>query len=91
MSWPGGLRHRAVLAPAGHAPVHELRVAGETHVGAEAEPLGDAGPEALDERVGPLDEPQHGLDAVGVLEVDADRAPAAVERLEVRLVERRRG
>ena len=75
-----GLRHRAVLAPAGHAAVDELRVAGEAHVGAEAEPLGDAGPEALDERVGLLDEPQHRLDAVGLLEVDADRAPAAVER-----------
>ena len=90
MSWPGGLRHRTVLAPAGHAAVDELRVAGEAHVGAEAEPLGHAGPEALDQRVGLLDEAQHRLDAVGVLQVDADRAPAAVQRLEVRLVERRR-
>ena len=85
-----GLRHRAVLAPAGHAPVHELRVAREAHVGTEAEPLGHAGPEALEQRVGLLDEPQHELDAFGVLQVDADRAAPAVQRLEVRLVERRR-
>ena len=90
MSWPGGLRHRTVLAPARHASVDELRVAGEARVGTEAEPLGDAGPEALEQRVGALDEPQHELDAVGVLQVDADRAAAAVQRLEVRLVELRR-
>ena len=84
-----GLRHRAVLAPAGHAAVDELRVPGEAVVGTEPEPLGDAGAVALDQRVGLLDEPQHRLDAVGVLQVDADRAPAPVQRLEVRLVERR--
>ena len=83
----GGLRHRTVLAPAGHAAVDELRVAGEARVGAEAEPLGDAGPEALDQRVGLLDEREHRLDAVGLLQVDADRAPAAVQDLEVRLVD----
>ena len=81
----GGLRVRAVLAPAGHAAVDELRVAGEADVGPDAEPLGHAGPEALDERVGLLDEREHGLDAVGRLEVDADRAPAPVQDLEVRL------
>ena len=77
----GGLGVRAVLAPAGHAPVDEPGVAGEAGVGAEAEPLHDAGAEALDEAVGLLDERQHGLDAVGVLEVDADRAPPAVEHV----------
>ena len=44
----GGLRHRTVLAPAGHAAVDELRVAGETHVGAETEPLGHARAVALE-------------------------------------------
>ena len=87
----GGLRHRTVLAPAGHAAVDELRVAGEADVGTEAEALGHARPVALDQRVGLLDQPQHQLDAFGVLQVDADRAPAAVQRLEVRLVERARG
>ena len=70
----GRVRERAVLAPAGHPPVDQPRVAGEALVGTEPEPLGDAGPEALDERVGLLDQPQHALDAVGVLQVDADRS-----------------
>ena len=61
----GRVRERPVLAPAGHAAVHEPRVAGEADVGPEAEALGDAGPEALDQRVGRLDEPQHRLDAFG--------------------------
>ena len=34
-----------VLAPAGHAPVDQLGVAGQALVGPDAEPLGDAGPE----------------------------------------------
>ena len=79
MSWPAVVGVGTVLAPAGHAAVDEPRVAGEAHVGTDAEPLGDAGPEPLDQRVGPLDQAQHGLDALGVLEVDADRAPAPVE------------
>ena len=77
----GGLGVRAVLAPPGHAPVDELRVAGEAVVGADAEPLGDAGPEALHDDVGLLDQREHRLDAVGALEVDADRAAAAVEHV----------
>ena len=60
-----GVRHRAVLAPPGHPSVDEARVAGEAGVGTDAEPLGDARPEPLEERVGRLDEPQHGLDALG--------------------------
>ena len=74
----GHLGHGPVLAPARHAAVHEARVAGEARIGADAQALGDAGPEALDERVGLLDQRQHGLDALGVLQVDADRAAAAV-------------
>ena len=80
MSWPAPWRVRAVLAPAGHAAVHELRVAGEADVGADAEALHDARAEALDERVGLLDEVEQRRHAVGVLEVDADGAPAAVAR-----------
>ena len=60
---PGRLGERAVLAPAGHAGVHEPRVAGEARLGADPEPFGDAGPVPLEERVGLLDEAQHGLDA----------------------------
>ena len=77
----GRVRERTVLAPSGHAPVDEARVAREARVGPEPEPLGHARAEPLDERVGLLDQAQHGLDAVGVLQVDGDVAPAArVER-----------
>ena len=73
----GGLRIRAFLAPAGHPAVDEARVAGEAVVGADTETLGDPRPEALDQAVGGLDEPHHGLDALRGLHVDADRATAA--------------
>ena len=82
-----GLRHRTVLAPPGHAAVHELRVAREAVVGTEAEPLGHARAVALDQRVGLLDEPQHRFDTFRLLQVDTDRPPTAIQRLEVRLVE----
>ena len=55
----GGLRHRAVLAEAGHAAEHQLGIDLQQHVGPEPQPLHDARPEALDQRVGlgrqPLD------------------------------------
>ena len=49
MSWPATVRHRAVLAVAGHPAVDQARIARERDVGAEAEALHDAGPEALDQ------------------------------------------
>ena len=58
MSWPARLRQRAVLAPAGHAAVDQPRVARRQHLGAEAEPLHHAGPKALDQHVGALDQAQ---------------------------------
>ena len=45
---------RTVLAPAGHARVDEPRVARPARVGPDAEPFGDAGPEALEQHVGLL-------------------------------------
>ena len=45
---------RTVLAPAGHAAVHELGIALAHDVGADAEPLGHAGSEAFEEHVGAL-------------------------------------
>ena len=75
----GGLGVGAVLAPAGHAAVDELGVAGQAVIRADAEALGHAGAEALDEHVGLLDHGEHRLDALRALEVDADRAAAAVQ------------
>src|SRR5205823_6411463 len=78
-----GLREGAVLAPPGHSAVDELRVAGQAHVRTEAQALGHAGPETLDERVGFLYESQYRFDAVRVFEIDADRAPPARHRVDV--------
>ncbi len=77
----GRLRERAVLAPAGHPAVDEPRVAGETVVGAEAEPLGDAGAVALEEDVGLLDEGERGREPVGVLEVEDDGGATAAQQV----------
>ena len=56
-----------------------------TVVGAQAEPLGYAGPEAFDQRVGFLDQPQHGLNRFGPFEIERDRAPAAIEQAVFRI------
>ena len=70
---------RAVLAPAGHARVHELRVARPARVGPDAEAFGDTGPEPFEQHVGLLAQLQHHLRAPLVLQVDADAAAAAVD------------
>ena len=89
MSCPAAMRVRAVLAPAGHPAEHQLGVAGEALVGPDAEPLHHARAEALDQRVGVLDEVEQRRRAVGVLEVDGDVAPAAQRDVAVRRVGRR--
>ena len=73
----GHVRERPVLTPAGHAAVDEARIALQAHVGTEPEALGDSGAKRLHERVGRLDHPEHARDAVGVLQVDGHRPPAA--------------
>ena len=52
------MRQRPALPPAGHPAIDETWVAGEAVIGAEAEPLGNARTESLDQRVGMLDESQ---------------------------------
>jgi hypothetical protein len=75
----GGIR--AVLAVAGEARVDELRVARERDLGPEPEPFHDAGAERLEQHVGLLDETQHRGDAVGMLEIDADRPLATGQQV----------
>ena len=77
----GALRVGALLAPPGHAPVDEAGIARQADVGAEAEPLHHPRPEALEQRVGLLDQPEHGLHTFGHLDVDGDRLPAAGEQV----------
>ena len=81
MSWPAAVAVRTLLAPPGHPPVHQLRVAGEAGVGADAEAFHHARAEALEQRVGPFDEVEQGRHAVGVLEIDGDAAPAALHQV----------
>ena len=59
--------------------VDERGVAGPARVGPDAEPFRDAGPEALEQHVGVLAQPEHDLGAAGMLQVDAHAAPAAVD------------
>ena len=47
----------------------------------DPETFGDSGTEALDEAIGPLDQLQERLDALGRLEVEPDRTPPTVERV----------
>jgi len=72
-----GVRQRPVLAPAGHPAVNETRVAPEAVLGTEAEPLGDAGAETLDQCVGALDEAQGESPSFRALEVERQGAAAA--------------
>ena len=83
MSWPAASASGPLLAPARHPAVDEARVAGEALVGPDAEPLGHAGPEPLEERVGTVGEPGAGRPRHRRrLEVDRDRAAAAAEHVE---------
>ena len=76
------VRVGAGLAPTRHAAIDEARVARKTVVGPDAETFRDAWAESLDEHVGLLDEVEHRGDALGVLEIDADRASAPGEDIE---------
>ena len=76
---PDVARERTVLAPAGHACVHQPRIAFATRVGADAEPFRDAGPESFEQHVGLLAQLQHDLGAAFVLQVDTDAAAAPVD------------
>ena len=73
----GRVRERTVLTPTGHPPVDQARVVLEARIGTDPEPLGDTGPERIDERVRALDHLQHARDALGVLQVDGHRPSAA--------------
>ncbi len=72
-------RQRPLLPPAGHPAVDQPRIAGETRLGADAETLGDAGPEALDQHVGPAGQAEDEPGGVRGLEVDQDGALVAVD------------
>ena len=86
---PGPRRERAVLAPAGHAGVDQARVAGQHLVRPGPEPLQDAGPQALHEDVGAVQQAEQDLAAGRRLQVDGDARPAAVDRVVLRADQQR--
>lgn len=88
MSSPRRVRERAVLPPARHPPVDEFRITREARVGAEPEPLHHARAHAFDQRVGMLDEPQHRAHRLRLLQVERERALAAIEDRAAAEVER---
>ena len=77
----GRLRQRPILAPAGDAAIDEARIAREAIVGAEPQPLGDAGAEPLDKRVGAFDEAQGQRLSVRGFEIDRDRPATAQQQV----------
>ncbi len=74
-----GLGKRAVLAPAGHAAIDQLRVAREAGLGPEAHALGHPGAEALDQDVGGPEQVQHQVHALGAPQVDREAVAVAAE------------
>ena len=71
----GRFGERARAAEPGHPRIDQSRIARHAVVRAEAELLGHARPVGLDQNVRLLDQPQHRLDAVGILQIDRHRGP----------------
>ena len=76
---PGSVAPGAVLPVAGDRAVDEPRVLRAQALPAHAQPIQHARPERLEQHVGVARQPQQDLAAPVALEVDADRALAAVE------------
>ena len=67
---PGGLRQRAGLAPARHAAIDQLRVAGMALRRAQAQLLGHAGAKALYQNVSVFHQAQHDVHRARVFHVE---------------------
>jgi len=78
----GAVSERAGLAPAGHPPVDEPRVARANHVGSDPQPLHDAGTKALDQYVRPVGQLEQGGAAGLPAKVENDRGPTPTENVE---------
>ena len=81
---PRLLAERTDVAVCADGAVDEPRIAGADRVRAEPDALGEAGPEALEEHVGPIREPEHCLAAALVREGDGERALPGVHGQEHR-------
>ena len=77
----GHLRHGTVLTPASHASVDKFRIASQTRIGADSQTFGDTGTETFNKCIGLLDKTKNCLDAIGVLEIDPNRATTAIHHV----------
>ncbi|MGY4369943.1 hypothetical protein ACVW1A_006008 [Bradyrhizobium sp. LB1.3] len=69
---------RPVLTEAEHASIDQMRIDLGHNVIAELEPCHRLRTDVVDEHIGVLQQPQHGLAAGGLLQIETDRALAAV-------------
>ncbi|MCY1440058.1 hypothetical protein D9M71_563170 [compost metagenome] len=76
-----GVGHRALLTPAGHAPVDQARVTRPAVFRAQAQALHHTGAHALDQDVGAFDELEHDFTPFGGFQVGHHRTLATVERV----------
>ena len=77
----GLLAARTRLPPAGHPRVHQPLVDLRAVLRAQAKPLGDTGPVALDQHVGLGDQREHLFTALVGFQVGRHRTPVAVHGL----------
>ncbi|MCY1435205.1 hypothetical protein D9M71_512910 [compost metagenome] len=77
----GRVGHRAMLPPAGHAPVDQARVTGTAFFRPQAQALHDTRAHTLDQDVGTFDELEYDFTPFWCFQVSHDRALATVERV----------
>jgi hypothetical protein len=76
--WPGRVRKRAVLAPAGDPAIDQARIAPRARFGTQPQTLHRAGTKSFHQCVGFPDQRQRKVDPLGALEVEHHGpAPAA--------------
>ncbi len=76
-----GRGQRPVLPPPGHPGVDQPGIAAQADLGPGAQALGHPRPEALEQHVGGIDEPQQRVDSAGMLQVQHRGPAAAVQQL----------
>jgi hypothetical protein len=81
---PGGQRQRPGLPETGDAAVDQRGLLHQTRLGAKAEPLHCLRPKTLDQRITAGDEPARERDPFGGLQINRDRALAAVQQVVLR-------
>ena len=77
----GGVGIGPELAPAGHAAIYQLGIDGVAFCRAQAQPLGHAGAETFEKRIGGFHQIQHQRPAFVTLQIHPDHPSAAQQRI----------